>query len=985
MMDCAPVSPPPSPSQAPPAASAGSARESGLVQASHLPLERSADSSATLLPPSDPSSFHAASAVLASAAVVESRHAPSSAGSAGRSDSGKSLALASAALSQPQGRALGGRDGRDKGQKRGSTPSRAAASSGQGEKLISSPPSILSRRVRATNDMIGDAVYVSSSLPDSAAGALLVSLSAPSRPSSSTAPAVQLSASSHAASSAAPSLSSSSAKGVKGGVIRAFVPLKKAVQAAAPRSLLTDCVAAFASNIASIKVAAPARAAHAAHQDASAELAGAAVVAGAAGAAGADGAAAAASSLASDAVSSASAAIHVPRDLNLAPALANMHCLIFDPARLDAKDEAAQASLKGVLAAPPAEVLPKLLTWLPALSEAGARGACVLSHGNQQRLHVQLGSLSSVHAALAAVPALVRCLPGRFGWQCREACNGAARHSHPEMLELRCFPSGALPKDAAARVPAVRALLAAMQLDSPDVKCVFWEAAKQQNIKHIHEFVAFVLPRLVDSPSLSETISREHKVRRLFGGVVSVRGPNVPVLDRCGDCEESGHRKESCPRFAGAAIRLLFAKPVAIWQIEEPCKSAGARRIYLGRGRDSEQHATHRVVTLLFDVNFDDRTQVEACLQRLEPWLRRVAPLLHNNEVRVVDVSRRDQECPHCGFLAANRADSHTCPFSTHLKLRDTSDKTESSGAPQQGAERASQQSASPAAAQGSRRKPLGPRSSASAGLCREWEKKKDCTAQNTGKGCPFDHPLSHVVAEKPRQACRDHERGKCQWLNCRFAHNDSPQSEAAASASAAAAVASSPAPASPSAAGAPAQPVAAAAQPAPALASASSSSAAAPSQPAALADAGAGPMVPDGFTAVAPTSARKKKSPAAAAQSAAPSPSASTKKRDRGRRSGPGSSVPQARSLSPAVSNIFSALTDEDGDVSMLVRSSSLSRLSSPQSNPARAEKSKGSEPRPKKLKGAAGNAVVVEAAAGPPDKRKAAAPPASAAAASC
>ena len=83
-----------------------------------------------------------------------------------------------------------------------------------------------------------------------------------------------------------------------------------------------------------------------------------------------------------------------------------------------------------------------------------------------------------------------------------------------------------------------------------------------------------------------------------------------------------------------------------------------ARIGYLSSG--AEERAPHRKVTLVFDGDQQDQTQMRELLQQIvaDFSLLHIRPLLQE-EPRVVRPADRRRECRECGSLAR----PHQCPF----------------------------------------------------------------------------------------------------------------------------------------------------------------------------------------------------------------------------------------------------------------------------------------------------------------------------------
>jgi hypothetical protein len=174
---------------------------------------------------------------------------------------------------------------------------------------------------------------------------------------------------------------------------------------------------------------------------------------------------------------------------------------------------------------------------------------------------------------------------------------------------------------------------------------------------------------------------------------------------------------------------------------------------------------------------------VAAVASRIHEMVRDISPLLHESDApRIVDVTRRHQECPECGFLAAHRGDSHTCPWPAvamqrhhALGQRTVQRPLARSATPASGRPPPAVVPRAPAAASGAPSRPSAPLlpSAPSDGMCKQWRKSKTCPTQASGRRCNGQHPPDYVV---PAKHCFDFLNGKCnRGAECKFAHIAQP------------------------------------------------------------------------------------------------------------------------------------------------------------------------------------------------------------------
>lgn len=120
------------------------------------------------------------------------------------------------------------------------------------------------------------------------------------------------------------------------------------------------------------------------------------------------------------------------------------HCLVVHPALLDPEGEAKH---KSIVAAEQDSMKELAVHWLPALDPASI--AVVFAAGRDaasRRLHIQFHTRAGLAAALKACPVLIQCSalhPGpKSSWDQRATYCGPARHELPEKLDLVCQPAG---------------------------------------------------------------------------------------------------------------------------------------------------------------------------------------------------------------------------------------------------------------------------------------------------------------------------------------------------------------------------------------------------------------------------------------------------------------------------------------------------------------------------------------------------------------
>lgn len=390
-------------------------------------------------------------------------------------------------------------------------------------------------------------------------------------------------------------------------------------------------------------------------------------------------------------------------------------------------------------------------------------------------LHIQFHSFEALSRALSSNVFLIRC--------------GSAAHSHSsvwtrgavspcgpprsdclELLQFSCFPTQAF--ELSQLQGQVQQLLMDMQLDHTS----FWFPSSYRNslpkLRHAAQsqmaIKFFVLPRHIHQAHAD--IIRLHRKLSLFGGTVSVQGANQSSWQRCGQCDALGHQQQSCPLYAGIAVRLLMNKQVPFVALKTLIQRAGARSGYLGGSAD--HLLPHRVVTLLFDGDVD---QPAVCLpmvfQKLHPLLKDIHPLLHEPP-HLVNVRNRVRECKECGSAVR----PHQCPFATLFPMS-MAKKLQQQGTGT-GAEPA-QATAKDTGAQVPTQPPRPaavPRPPPTDLMCKSWRLHKSCPRQEMGRVCRFQHPAEHVPEPRLQPLCRVFTAsGLCpKGATCAFRHDRS-------------------------------------------------------------------------------------------------------------------------------------------------------------------------------------------------------------------
>ena len=709
--------------QAAPAATAAAAT---LSSAASSTVPRTSPSTNEAMHTQESSMSDSPATLAAAAPTVVSGEQPPSA----------SLApLPPAASAQAESQARTVRNGRDIGERSGSTPSSAPITTAQGAMLL--PPHSPTDSSQLQTHLAAPALNNPS--PNVAAGDLRV---APA----SAAPAAASSASSTAAPSPfTTAASSSSAPVASAAPVSSSNGLASSNMSSSAASVVAGTTAAATSRVSAAPVDR-----HAASNSAFASMFKQCLQASARPLP------SVASSVVDDvlggpAVAAASQGLRRAGGLDRLHGIHICHCLVFDTALFamggdDSKKHSA------VLAASADEVRSLVLAWQEQLVSASV--ACVMVRS--ARVHVQFRTHADMAVALKTSPLLVQCGVVALGWGAKEC--GPARHDRPEKLELTCTPNDRSPHSA-AEVPAAitRLLKEEMRLEYTSQ----WTPSQYDPTRVGTGYIAVsVLPRAIGLADLTATVERLNAAKhQLWGGTVHVHAPNTPSLARCKECGKLGHQSSACPRYAGVALRLLFKQPAPFAMLLALCDQMSARsESFLGH---DALVLPHRKMTLLFD----SKETVDLHIKSL---MEQYGRLMHEAP-RIVDVQNRLKECHECGSLTK----IHECPFPQLRYGQQTvaaqqQKPKQQGGAPAAAATAAAASASAPAAAN-----VAGPVDN----MCKSWRLKRECPRRRRGERCRFTHPDSHVIQEKVCFAFQ--QNGVCaRGEACKFPHRAAPQQQ---------------------------------------------------------------------------------------------------------------------------------------------------------------------------------------------------------------
>ena len=420
------------------------------------------------------------------------------------------------------------------------------------------------------------------------------------------------------------------------------------------------------------------------------------------------------------------------------------HCLIVDIARIPPSDAARQHVLAALDESMSTEGRMKaVVTGLPALEGLGLEWVC--PEVALSRLHLHFKTHADVVSALKSSPFLVRCgaLTGQAWSGCR-TCSSVERHRHPEALLLSCLPTVPVP---VARDAAIKELLKAMDIEAQ----TFWQSNAQQVDARLpsrsKRFAFWLLPREADVAALAVLVERVHRQHKLFGGLVSVQGPNIPQLARCSECHQMGHASDACPVFGGTAVRLLFKNPLSPAVLSELIARLGVKSAMLGNAHSSDQWRSSHKVTLFFHFDTLSQLAVDGFKQKMLELLQLDSLLLKEPSIVSMSAAARKSECTACGSRAAD----HQCPFRGGAPQRPS--------VPQQQRQQQPGSNA-PAAAKATVAASLQP------SMCGQWRSSRICSR----KLCKHQHPVDWVVA--PEGCCRDfYHTGSCKYDVCKYTH----------------------------------------------------------------------------------------------------------------------------------------------------------------------------------------------------------------------
>ena len=345
------------------------------------------------------------------------------------------------------------------------------------------------------------------------------------------------------------------------------------------------------------------------------------------------------------------------------------HCLVIDIQQIASSDKDREelhtirnASL------PWKERIAAVLKWLPALDKDGL--VWVSRDQHFSRLHLHFKDHSFLARALKAVPFLVRCcVPSQTSgaWGTHHClCSGLTRYQQPEALHFTVHHTEALPQPAAL-LATIKDFIKNLRIDAQLV----WQSGNAQDRQRTGsdqtQVTFWVLPREADQNALVTLINRVHQKHTLFGGTVSVQGPNSNHTTRCRECRELGHQGDTCPKFSGIAVRLRFKDPLGPHDFRVLLEAVkGFRSAMLGNTHSEDNWVPSHKATLFFDEPTleDAIAAFSAMLSELAAvWSARLT-----EHPTLVDMrqAQRSLECPACG----DRDKAHECLLKTTVFSR---------------------------------------------------------------------------------------------------------------------------------------------------------------------------------------------------------------------------------------------------------------------------------------------------------------------------
>ena len=247
------------------------------------------------------------------------------------------------------------------------------------------------------------------------------------------------------------------------------------------------------------------------------------------------------------------------------------------------------------------------------------------------------------------------CAATSNAWAAGCLCTSVQRHQQPETLLLSCTPTTAVP---AATDAAFKQLLTDMGIDAQ----VFWQSSRQATemraVGRVQRLSFYVLPRIADTAALTALIERVHRKHTLFGGLVSVQGPNMPQLMRCSECHTLGHSPAACPIFGGTAVRLLFKSPLAPAALLKLVQLLDAQSAMLGNSHAQDEWRSAHKATLFFHLDVQSPAAVQRFADKMQQLVLECDHLLHQPPHLVdMTMAARKKECSLCG----NREREHLC------------------------------------------------------------------------------------------------------------------------------------------------------------------------------------------------------------------------------------------------------------------------------------------------------------------------------------
>jgi hypothetical protein len=380
--------------------------------------------------------------------------------------------------------------------------------------------------------------------------------------------------------------------------------------------------------------------------------------------------------------------------------------------------------------------------------------------------------------ALKAVPFLVRCCVPSSGsaWGGHSCpCSELTRYEQPEALHFAVDPTETVPAQPPALLSTIKDFLKRISIDVQSVWQSSQGGGQRPNVPG-QRITFWVLPREADQNALVALINRVHQKHTLFGGTISVQGPNTKQTARCPECRELGHQGDACPKFSGTAVRLRFKDPLSPYDFRLLLEGSHCRSAMLGNTHSDNDWAPSHKATLFFDEPTSEEAIASFTKTLQELTARCSSRLFEHPTFVIMTQAQRKLECPACG----DRDKTHQClskstapsrPGAAPQQQQPAAGKIPAAAASATAASASAPAAAASKGASGSAAKEAAAPTyveSLLKGMCGEWRKSRCCGNRDR---CKRSHPEEWVII--PDSVCNDFlKHGSCKWAaNCRFPH----------------------------------------------------------------------------------------------------------------------------------------------------------------------------------------------------------------------